>query len=823
MSELFFSKRLTDKMEHMRKAGFTIVEAPAGYGKTTLVNEALKELSEVYWYIAIKNVRKGSWQWFLDRLMLMDAECAAQLKALGTITKKNVDVAAECLMQAEVSQSVYIILDNFQYVIQEWQPQLLAALARRKNDGLHVICISQYMGELHRTPQRQNQTLCVVLEEELLLNREEIQSLARMKGIEMTPAAVERIFVKTNGWVVAVGIYLRKRKKKGEHLSTLNETNELLYNLFWKQLTQKEQQVLLRLSPFDWAGIRYMDQIFPDKPLKQKELHELFARVPLLEFIESKQTYVAHELLLHFLRFQLVITDEKFCRNVYCHAGEIYYKYGWMQKAVECFYKAKDYDKLLACDLSGMLMEQFDGITYQELAGVLLKQCPVSIQKKHLISVLKLCYALFAATAFDSFEKYMEQTRSIIEQEGNDQMMGEWLMVYALSEFPDVDRMREIYEKAEKLMLESSKVFNREEPFLFGCTSMLYLFWHRRGGMMQTASQLERMMEIYNRLTDGHGAGAVELYRAETLVARGCFKESECLVYQAQQMAEKTDNISIIFGVAQLRGITAVYQSDVYGIRRAAGYLNEQVQRFEKPWESRMRKCMEESVRSYVFAIMMETEHSAEWTRGEADGLTDLTFTNFIVKVSRATDLIKKREYNRAIAGIEASMHLDRRILSMPARSMMYVGLILCHMAVGRMTEALEYLFRELELIKEDKNYLYIACYRKYLTVFMQVPSLVERYRKEMQEIEKVEIKYIGTEKISMVEMLESPDERKEILTKREWEIARLAAKGYRNTEIAQTLHISENTVKSHLKIIFRKLEIDRRSYLKEALRRYTI
>lgn len=63
------------------------------------------------------------------------------------------------------------------------------------------------------------------------------------------------------------------------------------------------------------------------------------------------------------------------------------------------------------------------------------------------------------------------------------------------------------------------------------------------------------------------------------------------------------------------------------------------------------------------------------------------------------------------------------------------------------------------------------------------------------------------------------PRSAPEELTDREREIAELVAQGLRNSEIARTLHVSENTVKSHLKSIFKKLNIDRRSGLVELLR----
>lgn len=49
-------------------------------------------------------------------------------------------------------------------------------------------------------------------------------------------------------------------------------------------------------------------------------------------------------------------------------------------------------------------------------------------------------------------------------------------------------------------------------------------------------------------------------------------------------------------------------------------------------------------------------------------------------------------------------------------------------------------------------------------------------------------------------------------LSRREMEILQLLVKGQRNKEIAAALFIAEDTVKFHLKTIFSKLEVQRRS-----------
>ena len=128
---------------------------------------------------------------------------------------------------------------------------------------------------------------------------------------------------------------------------------------------------------------------------------------------------------------------------------------------------------------------------------------------------------LFGGAEFSSFERNLERLRGVIADSGDRQMMGEWYLVSAFLDFPDTRKMKERYLQAEELMTGPSRVVDKRDPFMFGSTSMWYLFYSRPGEMMQQAAELREMMTVYNRLTENHGAGAYELYLGEPLSVQG--------------------------------------------------------------------------------------------------------------------------------------------------------------------------------------------------------------------------------------------------------------------------------------------------------------
>ena len=78
------------------------------------------------------------------------------------------------------------------------------------------------------------------------------------------------------------------------------------------------------------------------------------------------------------------------------------------------------------------------------------------------------------------------------------------------------------------------------------------------------------------------------------------------------------------------------------------------------------------------------------------------------------------------------------------------------------------------------------------------LPSVSRKYAAVIQEIRSLPIQNIPAVPEWKAFIPKQENEWEEPLSKREREIAELAARGLRNGEIAEMLHISEGTVKNH-------------------------
>jgi LuxR family maltose regulon positive regulatory protein len=133
----------------------------------------------------------------------------------------------------------------------------------------------------------------------------------------------------------------------------------------------------------------------------------------------------------------------------------------------------------------------------------------------------------------------------------------------------------------------------------------------------------------------------------------------------------------------------------------------------------------------------------------------------------------------------------------------------------GGREKALEYTDRAVRAAMADGLILQLIYYSNLLDGLVE-ECLRKSFPTQLGRFEAARKKYLSVYSSVFPEL--SPSELPEDLTAREREVALLAARGLKNSEIAEKLFVTENTVRTHLHASFQKLDIDRRAKLAEKL-----
>src|SRR5918911_2373139 len=208
--------RLIERMQQNLTHAVTLVTAPAGSGKTTLVADFVRARQLPFvWYqldrtdsdplVFLGYVTHGIRQivpGFGDATMSYMQEAS---KELAQAPERAVDVLLNEVLD-RVEQQFILVLDDYHHLgvetpVHKVVDRLLAYLP----DLIHVVIISRDMPPLALARMRTQASLAVIDRQELLFTDDETQELFRkVFDLELTPEQLSEYRERTHGWITAL-------------------------------------------------------------------------------------------------------------------------------------------------------------------------------------------------------------------------------------------------------------------------------------------------------------------------------------------------------------------------------------------------------------------------------------------------------------------------------------------------------------------------------------------------------------------------------------------------------------------------------------------
>jgi len=811
----YYSKELMEKLEQVTTVKTTLIEAPPGYGKTTAIKDLMLKMEvqgvHVEW-IAVAEESEGAFcNRFFNALKRID-ESGADYDGLDGVETPFHGCRGKILDLLNgivCKQETFLIIDEMELIQKSIPDEVFRALIAHGGEKLHIILITDRMFHSYSAIlgnadvyQIRTKDFCLeasdiiefYLENDLQINKEEAITIAEY----------------TQGWAVAVYLQMLSYKKTGK-IHYYGAAVLLMENQVWNRLSDRERDLLLLFAGFYQVPMKLV-LLMSERVSTIEEIRNVFDKIPFITKTDGGRVYEIHKILSELLAQKLQEKDTVFRYNLSVKRGDWYRGEGNLPEALWEYYSNQCYGPMLKIEFGSLIFQTVHDVSVLKIIEDIAMNYAPADGKTEIRSLLKIARILVFMGNRPLYRSIMEQMKKLIlcqeSEEVRRQLQGEWHLVYALSYFPRPDRMLKDYQHARELLEGCSKVVYAKDSFLFGGPLQILDLYTGEDTLDTVITMTEECVKVYSALTGGGGRGMGTLLRAEFALMRGIFDEASILAYKAVFQAKESNQKGIILNAEFVILICMICMGDEEG--------------FHKTYE-RVVKAKEDAKSS------AELQYAANFIEGclalSLDGYgavsNEFLFGNVPITFLSMQHfrefmlMYYRKEYLQLIG--EAQLAASRAqehgkvILAVIYRCIITAA----YHRIGNDKLAAQQLLMALELAqKENIMFPFVSMWEGFSVIpdRSEFAELFKKYNKFLDNVKQLSSVILKGRK--QIKNETGQKQGTSVLAKREHDIALLAAKGYSNLQIGEELYLSVNTVKMHLKSVFRKLEIEKRSEL---------
>ncbi|HET8844311.1 MAG TPA: hypothetical protein VFN35_22785, partial [Ktedonobacteraceae bacterium] len=314
--------RLLTQLDKWREFKVTLISAPTGFGKTTLLSEWASQSSLAVAWISLSesdNEPTRFWAYFVDALAGLSKDATCRAPESFAQDSPELIVAAIQSVIAAIPQEFVLILDDYHNVQNQQIHTALTTLLKYLPEHMHIFIVSRTRPTLPLALLRANRQLYELNPTDLLFTLEEVETFfTQTLGRELSQAQAITIKTRTDGWIAIlqlVATWLQEQNDVEEALARIPGNHHYILDYLATEVLHQQPQAtqlfLLQTSVLEQFNASLCDAVTGQNNarsmLEQIERVNLFIR-PL----DSQQSwYSYHQIFRTFLRerLELVLPD----------------------------------------------------------------------------------------------------------------------------------------------------------------------------------------------------------------------------------------------------------------------------------------------------------------------------------------------------------------------------------------------------------------------------------------------------------------------------------------------------------------------------------
>lgn len=793
-------KALLNKMINIYDKPLTILCAPNGYGKTQILKDFVRNNRYQHIWISM-NEHKLSEQFF-DRL-LQEFKEYINPKKLEQFTGKSILKNSAKFFDAidsYLNNPIILVIDDYSF-IKNSVDAILNDTCRVQSKHLHIVVSSRYLDKRALVEIAKIKYCDIVTAKTLQFSPKDILLLSEKEEIGLTSEEADELYKYTHGWNEAVVLCLESYQQYHSFYNA-NGCNRLIEKTFSLKQPIEIKTGMMNLSILGCFTLEQAQFITQSERAVCEII--LLENTSTLVIRQNQQEYQFIPLIKDYLKQQLLLSDKEMYK-LYARCAEWFVTQKDVLKAIAMFLEIGNFEQIIR------LMQRYDLETMDRQPELILEvfnrmpeelcfQNPY-IYLTHICDNMTNIDTYHGMKLLEKFKQDLDDGKYIGEYEA---LLGEYYFIRAFSKYNDLELMMEDFHLAYDCFNGGKSRFAYPSMIAtFGSYHMLYLYHHTAGKLQHVVKRANEEVKYFVHIAHGVNAGAAYQVSGELAFETGQYKDVAVHAEMAYNEAMGYRQYSIAIASLTLRARFALLQKDKNQyIHYLTAIKNFSYQR-DNPIISGEIDC----AIAYVSILNNEEETIADWLKR-----TDVEDEKLLHEASMVANMIRSMYHMKKGNYQEALMFCN--ILKNAYKEKMHIfGYIYALIFTAIIKERTQ---QHQEALIEFSEALDIAEQDQLVTVFIEFSEDISLLLGE--------VSHPFAEKIKMLikEFVEDGKKRidvKELLTKKETEIAILLMQNYTAKAIAAERIISLNTVQTHMKSIYKKLGINSKFELIERLR----
>ncbi|BBH22398.1 hypothetical protein Back11_37430 [Paenibacillus baekrokdamisoli] len=819
--------RLIRKLNEGMEAKLTLVSAQAGYGKTTALSEWVKQCRALVAWVSLDR-QDNDWIRFWRYITASIQEKVPGFgKTVGSLLEKGPSVHFEPVITALLNElngltsELVIILDDYQFIALPTIHDSFIYLIEHLPSHIHLYIASRAelsipttrllaKGELHQIDM---QDLRFQLDEGLVFFRD-------MTDLLLTKEQVTQLFHQTEGWISGLQLAAISLKRSDDIAKSIHQfsgqqhniSDYLLEEVFQHQ-SESMRNFLLEtsvLSRMNHSLCQFVTgQMNGQEQLERLEQLNLF----IIPLDDHRNWYRYHHLLSDFLQQILSRSDPDKWRQAHIRAANWLEDHGFDEEAVEHFLEGKQYDdavRLIEKNLYTLM--QSKSVTLNRWVSVLPEN---SFAEKPMIEMFYISVLLGVGEWEAAFRRVEQAEVRFQGMQGRlsdaqwNQAMGNIYFFCSITSYlqKDLERTSAYFELVERYMPEGSFFQtmgrNRYQGYDAFDDHLAFI-----NDLHAADVFLSKWIHIFGGKEKYPFIGLLLASYSKLLYEWNRLEEADFYVSQALSRKDVQPFARLLISIA----ISASRIQQAQGNANRASELLANV------------KSQIDSPDYELFMLNIEAEQAClslrqglvqdanDWLQSCGLAHTDeVSLYRMIEHLTLARVLVACGRLEDALYLLERLDHLLHKEDRLRDRIKGLILQSITLMRLGQTETALNQLGNALHLA-EPEGYI-----RSFIDEGPMMAEMLSAYLEVQQGIllsnntPSASLAYVKQLLLALNVTSEDELSFKIIVTEQETKILRLIAGGLSNKEIAHHLNITGETVKSHIKNLYRKFRVNNR------------